>query len=172
MLAPPQRLKILPLLIQNKVWAFLAMRFNVQMNIVKSVIKLDQPITQYSRVSHLEGGDLMIGCHFVKEAENSQDAFFVQVSLALFPYMQFLSTSSAVYTTCRSTCMQLSKNTRIWVGKFLWPAMPYSSFRITISTMIELRQANNGHLSINLQSQSNIKGGHLLLQGIWHWRGC
>ena len=37
------------------------MRFNVQKSIVQSVIKLDQPIVQYGRVSHLEGGDLMIG---------------------------------------------------------------------------------------------------------------
>jgi len=47
------------------------------MNVVKSVIKLDQPITQYGRVSCLEGGDLMIGRHFVKKAEDSQDASFV-----------------------------------------------------------------------------------------------
>ncbi len=91
MLAPPRQLEILPLSIRKKVWACLATRFNVQLNVVKSVIKLDQPITQYGRVSRLEGGDLMIGRHLVKAAEDSRDASFVRVGLALFPYMQFLT---------------------------------------------------------------------------------
>jgi hypothetical protein len=60
---------------------------------------------QYGRVSRLEGGDLMIGRHFVKQtAEDSRDASFVRVSLAFFPYVQFLSISSPVYPTRRSTC--------------------------------------------------------------------
>jgi len=82
MLAPPLQLEILPLQIWNKVWACLATWFNVQLNIVKSVIKLDQPITQYGRVSRLEGGDFMLGRHFVKAAGDSQDASFVRVGLA------------------------------------------------------------------------------------------
>jgi len=45
---------------------------------------------QYGRVSRLEGGDLMIGRHFVKQTEESRDASFIRVSLAFFPYMQFL----------------------------------------------------------------------------------
>ena len=32
---------------------------------------------QYGRVSRLEGGDLMVGRHFVKTAEDSRDASFV-----------------------------------------------------------------------------------------------
>lgn len=91
MLASPQRRETLPPPIRNKVWACLATRFDVQKSVVKSVIKLDQPITQYGRVSRLEGGDLMIGRHFVKGAEDSRDASFVRVSLALFLYMQYLS---------------------------------------------------------------------------------
>ena len=40
---------------------------------------------QYGRVS-LEGGDLMVGCDFVKQtAEDSRDASFIRVSLAFFP---------------------------------------------------------------------------------------
>jgi len=33
----------------------------------------------------------MVGRHFVKGAEDSRDASFVRVSLALFLYMQYLS---------------------------------------------------------------------------------
>jgi len=77
MLAAPRRCEILPPPIRNKVLACLATRFNVQKSVVQSVIKLDQPITQYGRVSRLEGGDLMIGRHFVKETEDSRDASFV-----------------------------------------------------------------------------------------------
>ena len=58
---------------------------------------------QYGRVSRLEGGDLMVGRHFVKTAEDSRDASFVRVSLAFFPYLQFLSISSPVYPTRRLT---------------------------------------------------------------------
>ena len=61
------------------------MQFEVQKSIVQPVIKLDQPIVHYGGVGHLEGGDLIIGGHFVKQtAEDSQDASFVQVSLAFF----------------------------------------------------------------------------------------
>lgn len=95
MLAAPRRCEILPLAIRNKVFACLATRFNVQKSVIQSVIKLDRPIVQYGRVSRLEGGDLMIGRHFVKQtAEDSRDASFVRVSLAFFPYVQFLSISS------------------------------------------------------------------------------
>src|SRR6266540_2420902 len=101
MLAPPRQLEILPLQIRNKVWACLATRFNVQLNVVKSVIKLDRPITQYSRVSRLEGGDLIIGRHFVKAAGDSQDASFVSSGSCLSFHICNFS-PSAVYTTCRS----------------------------------------------------------------------
>ena len=62
------------------------MQFDVQKSVVQSIIKLDWPITQYSKVSRLEGGDLMIGFDFVKEAEDSRDASFVRVSLAVSIY--------------------------------------------------------------------------------------
>ena len=79
MLAAPWRCEVLPLPIWNKVWACLATRFNIQKKVVQSTVKLDQPVTQYGRVRRLEGGDLMIGCHFVKETEDSHDASFVWV---------------------------------------------------------------------------------------------
>ena len=105
MLATPRRCEILPPALQKKVLACLATRFDVQKSVVQSVIKLDQPIVQYGRVSRLEGGDLMIGHHFVKQtAEDSRDASFVRVSLAFFLYVHFLSISSPVYPTGRSTC--------------------------------------------------------------------
>ena len=77
MLAAPQQCETLPQPIQNKVLACLAMRFSVQKSVVQSVVKLDQLIVQYGRVSCLGGGDLMIGCHFVKKTEDSRDASFV-----------------------------------------------------------------------------------------------
>jgi hypothetical protein len=86
MLAAPMRCEILPLSIRNKVLACLATRFGVQKSVVQSVIKLDRPIVQYGRVSRLEGGDLMIGRHFVKQTEDSRDASFVRVSLTFLPY--------------------------------------------------------------------------------------
>jgi hypothetical protein len=105
MLAAPRRCEILPLAIRKKVFACLATRFGVQTSAIQSVIKLDQPIVQYGRVSRLEGGDLMIGRHFVKQmAEDSRDASYVRVSLAFFPCVQFLSISSLVYPTRRSAC--------------------------------------------------------------------
>jgi len=67
MLSAPRRHEILPSPIRNKVLACLATRFNVKKNVVQSVIKLDQPITQYGRVTRLEGGDLMIGRDLVPE---------------------------------------------------------------------------------------------------------
>ena len=43
----------------------------------------------------LKEGDLMVGRHFVKQTvEDSRDASSVRVSLAFFPYLQFLSISS------------------------------------------------------------------------------
>ena len=105
MLAAPWRSGTLPQPIQNKVLACLALRFSVQKSIVQSVIKLDQLIAQYSRVSCLGGGDLIIGHHFVKQTEDSRDASFVQVSLAFFPCIQFLSSFSPVYLICRLTCL-------------------------------------------------------------------
>ena len=75
MLAAPIRREILPSTIRNKVLACLATRFDVQKRDIQSVIKLDQPIVQYGRVSRLEGGDLMVGRHFVKQtAEDSWEA--------------------------------------------------------------------------------------------------
>jgi len=79
MLSNPRRHEILPLPIRSKVWACLATRFNVTKNIVQSVVKLDQPIIQYGRVTRLEGGDLMVGRDLVQETEDSRDASFVRV---------------------------------------------------------------------------------------------
>jgi len=104
MLAAPIRRETLPPTIRNKVLACLATRFGVQRRDIQSVIKLDRPIVQYGRVSRLEGGDLMIGRHFVKQTEDSRDASFVRVSFAFLPYVQLLSISSPVYPTRRSTC--------------------------------------------------------------------
>jgi hypothetical protein len=88
MLAGPQTMRNLTSSIRNKALACLATRFNVQKSVIQSVIKLDRPIVQYGRVSRLEGGDLMVGRHFVKQtAEDSRDASFVRVSLAFFPYV-------------------------------------------------------------------------------------
>jgi len=84
MLSAPRRHEILPSPIRNKVLACLATRFNVKKNVVQSVIKLDQPITQYGRVTRLEGGDLMIGRDLVPETDDSRDASFVRVESSLF----------------------------------------------------------------------------------------
>jgi hypothetical protein len=82
MLAGPRHCEFLLPAIRNKVFACLATRFGVQKSAIQSVIKLDRRIEQYGRVSRLEGGDLMIGRHFVKQtAEDSRDASFVRVSL-------------------------------------------------------------------------------------------
>jgi hypothetical protein len=84
MLSAPRRHEILPSPIRNKVLACLATRFNVKKNVVQSVIKLDQPITQYGRVTRLEGGDLMIGRDLVPLTDDSRDASFVRVESFLF----------------------------------------------------------------------------------------
>ena len=84
MLSGPKKQEILPSSTQNKVLACLATRFNIKKNIVQSVVKLDQPLTQYGKVTRLEGGDLMIACDLVKETEDSQDASFVRVEICLF----------------------------------------------------------------------------------------
>ncbi len=83
MLSAPQRHEILPLPIRNKVWACLATCFNVRKNVVQSIVKLDQPIVQYGKVTRLEGGDVMIGRDLVKETEDSRDASFVRVESCL-----------------------------------------------------------------------------------------
>jgi hypothetical protein len=57
--------------------ACLATRFDVGKNVVSSVVKLDQPIVQYGKVAHLEGGDLMVGVDLVTQMDDSQDASFV-----------------------------------------------------------------------------------------------
>lgn len=89
MLSAPRRHEILPSPIRNKVFACLATRFNVNKNVVQSVIKLDQPITQYGRVTRLEGGDLMIGRDLVPETDDSRDASFVRVEYCLFIHATF-----------------------------------------------------------------------------------
>ncbi|KAF8803445.1 hypothetical protein BYT27DRAFT_7260186 [Phlegmacium glaucopus] len=76
MLSAPRRHEILPSPIQSKVLACLVMRFNVKKNIVQSVIKLNQPITQYGRVTRLEGGDCMIGRDLVQGTKDSHDTSF------------------------------------------------------------------------------------------------
>ena len=92
MLSAPRRHEILLSPIQNKVLACLATRFNVKKNVVQSVIKLDQPITQYGRVTRLEGGDLMIGRDLVPETDDSRDASFVRVE-SHFSYVYVRATS-------------------------------------------------------------------------------
>ena len=84
MLSAPRRHEILSSPIRNKVFACLATRFNVKKDVIQSVIKLDRPITQYGRVTRLEGGDLMIGRDLVQETEGSRDASFVRVEFRLF----------------------------------------------------------------------------------------
>lgn len=90
LLATPRRCEILPPPIRNKVWACLSTRFNVQKKDVQSILKLDQPITQYGRVCRLEGGDRMIGRHFVKETEDSRDSSFVRVEYSLFLHICYV----------------------------------------------------------------------------------
>ena len=84
MLSAPRQHEILPSPIRNKVFACLATRFNVKKNVIQSVIKLDQPITQYGRVTRLEGGDLMIGRDLVPQTDDSRDASFVRVESCPF----------------------------------------------------------------------------------------
>jgi hypothetical protein len=79
MLSNPRRKELLPLPMRNKVWACLATRFSVQKKDVRAVIKLDEPIIQYGRVTRLEGGDCMIGCDLVKQREDTRDASFIRV---------------------------------------------------------------------------------------------
>ena len=82
MLAAPRRCEILPPALRNKVLACLATQFDVQKSVIKSVIKLDQPIVQYGRVSGLEGSDLMLGHYFVKQT--AEDIFCLSESCLLF----------------------------------------------------------------------------------------
>ena len=83
MLSTPQRIEILSSPIQNKVAACLATCFNVTKNIVQAIVDLKRPVTQYGRVTRLEGGDLMIGRDLVQLAEDSRDASFIRVELNL-----------------------------------------------------------------------------------------
>ena len=69
---------------QNKVLACLATHFNVKKNVVQSVVKLDRPITQYGKVTCLEGGDFMIACDLAQETEDSWNTSFIQVEICLF----------------------------------------------------------------------------------------
>jgi hypothetical protein len=75
----------------NKVWACLATRFNVRKTIIQSVVKLDQPVVQYGRVTRLAGGDLMIGRDLVKETEDSRAASFIRVQSSLSAYEENLN---------------------------------------------------------------------------------
>ena len=89
-LTAPRRLEILPPPIQDKAWACLATRFNVQKTVVRSIIKLDKEVLQYGKVR--QGNDLMTGCHFVKKSEDSRDASFVRVGLVFFLCLRLLTT--------------------------------------------------------------------------------
>ena len=100
MLSAPRQHEILASPIQNKVFACLTMCFNVKKNIVQSIIKLDQPTIQYGRVTHLEGGDLMIGWELVPQTDVSHDVSFVQVESCLF----HMHTSWALFYPVYSTC--------------------------------------------------------------------
>ena len=79
MLSVPRRDELLSPPLCNKVWACLATCFEVTKKIVKSALKLDQPVTQHGRVTRLEGGDLMIGRDLVPLGEDNRDASFVRV---------------------------------------------------------------------------------------------
>ena len=79
LLSGPRRCEILPQLIRDKIWACLATRFNVRKNVVQTVVKLDQEVTQFGKVRRLQGGDLMTGRHFVNKSEDTRDASFVRV---------------------------------------------------------------------------------------------
>jgi hypothetical protein len=98
MLSAPRRDELLSLPIRNKVLACLATRFNVKKDVIQSIIKLDRPITQYGRVTRLEGGDLMIGRDLVQEIEGSRDASFVRVESCLSIYMQLPERHFIQYT--------------------------------------------------------------------------
>ena len=112
MLSAPRRHEILSSSIRNKVLACLVTRFNVKKNVVQSVIKLDQPITQYGRVTRLEGGDLMIGRDLVPQTEDSRDASFVRVESSAFSYAQLPEHNSyLVYSTCGSIRSPKEENT-------------------------------------------------------------
>ena len=112
MLSAPRRHEILPSSIQNKVLACLATRFNVKKNVVQSVIKLDQPITQYGRVTRLEGGDLMIGRDLVPQTEDGRDASFVRVESCALSYAQLPEHNLfLVYSTSGSIRSPKAKNT-------------------------------------------------------------
>ena len=132
MLSAPRQHEILFSPIQNKVLACLATCFNVKKDDIQSVIKLDCPITQYGRVTCLEGGDLMIGRDLVRGTEGSRDASFVRVESRLFIHTTSWALFYPVYSTCGLICLPKKKNTRIWTSKFLWPITTYSCSRVTI----------------------------------------
>jgi hypothetical protein len=75
--------EILPQQIRDKVWAYLATRFNVQKPVVRTIIKLDKKVTQHGKVRRSQGGDVMIGHHLAKKSKDSWDASFVQVEPCL-----------------------------------------------------------------------------------------
>lgn len=111
-LVVPQRFEILPRQIRDKVWACLATRFNVQKAVVRTIVKLDKEITQYGKVRRSQGGDLMVGRHFVKISEDSRDASFVRVEFRLLSFCYAMSDhSSPVHPICRSACTPHEKNT-------------------------------------------------------------
>lgn len=86
---------------QKKILACLVTRFDIARNILQSVVKLDQPVMQYGKVTRLEGGDLMVGRDLVTETDDGRDASFVRVSLVLCLYGQFLIFLSPVHSTGR-----------------------------------------------------------------------
>ena len=167
MLATPWQCEILPPPIWKKVQACLAAWFNVQKKVVQSIVKLDQPITQHGRVYHLDGGDHMVGHHFVKETEDSWDSSFVQVEsrspLSSFHIYYLWAISSPVYSVCRLTCLAHEKNTGLWGAKFPWPTRPYSPSRVTISPKITLSWANNTVTTVIIaviqEVKANLKDG-------------
>ena len=57
---------------------------------MQSVVKLDQPIVQYGKVTRNKG-DLMVARDLSIETEDSRDASFVRVSLVLLLDAQFLN---------------------------------------------------------------------------------
>jgi len=99
MLSNPRQHEILPSPIQSKVWACLATRFNVRKNVIQSVVKLDQPIIQYGRVTRLKGGDPMVGHDLVKETEDSRDASFVRVESSCVGFAWAISEHSFLQYT-------------------------------------------------------------------------
>jgi hypothetical protein len=77
-LCPPKRVELIPISLHTKIYSTLATRFNTNKAAVQGVIKLDQPILQYGKVTHLEG-DCMLGADLSSLREDGQDSTYIKV---------------------------------------------------------------------------------------------